>query len=119
MAFLVEVSLMASAASLSCLQPLCPLVGAAAEGAQSVVLGQGVVCAACPWLLAAGVTLVPTCVSCPPCASSCCSIMAPQAKESEAAEGWEAQQTGRANCALCPVAQSREPGGLHMSPNMG
>ncbi|KAK2532021.1 hypothetical protein Q9966_008295 [Columba livia] len=36
MAFLVEVSLMASAASLSCFPPLCPLVAAAAWGAQSV-----------------------------------------------------------------------------------
>ena len=79
MAFLVEVSLMASAASLSCLPPLCPLVATAARGAQSVELGQRVGSSACPWPLAAGVTLVPpTCVSCPPCACSRSSIVAPR-----------------------------------------
>ena len=115
MAFLVEVSLMASTASLSCLQPLCPLVGAAAGGAQCVVLRQGVVCAACPWLLAAGVMLVPSCVLCPPCASSRSSIVAPWAEESEGAEGWEAQRRGRATCAVCPAVQSQEPRGSPQS----
>ncbi|KAK2532022.1 hypothetical protein Q9966_008296, partial [Columba livia] len=41
MAFLVEVSLMASAASLSCFPPLCPLVAAAAWGAQSILGSPG------------------------------------------------------------------------------
>lgn len=112
MAFLVEVSVMASAASLSCLPPLCPLVAAAAGGAQSVELGQRVGSAACPWPLAAGVTLVPTCFSCPSlCQLSLFHHGSSKAEESETAEGWEAQQSGRATCAMCPVAQGREPRG--------
>ena len=34
-----------------------------------------------------------------------------KAEESEAAEGWEAQRSGRATCAVCPVAQGRQPRG--------
>lgn len=70
MAFLVEVSLMASAASLSCFPPLCPLVAAAAWGAQSVGVGQRVGSSVCPWPPAAGGTLASVRVLCPPCASS-------------------------------------------------
>lgn len=113
MAFLVEVSLVASAASLTRLSPLCPLIATAAGGAQSVELGQRVGSAACPRPLAAGVTLVATCLSCLPCASSRSPVAAPQSPRNQRLLRAGRHSRAHERPAPCaPQHRAGSPGGL-------